>query len=158
MKLGRAAAAGVAVVVSASIAGSPVASMRAGQEMVAVGSNYQVERGRVRFTIEGKTVTGLYPGRTKDMKIVLVNPTAATLRIREIDGRVTKTSQGGCKAIAANILVMRYAGRLPIVLPPHSRTRLDGAIPITMPGSATPRCAKTTFTIALHGAGTRTVR
>jgi hypothetical protein len=158
MNFRRTAATGVALVVSAIIGGAAITNSHSNQDMTAVGDHYQFEQSRVRFTIEGKPVTGLYPGKTKQMKIVLVNPAAGALQIREIGGRVTKTSRRGCNANDANILVLRYAGRLPIFLPPRSTTQLDGAIPITMPGSATPRCAKTTFTIALHGAGTRVVR
>jgi hypothetical protein len=158
MNLRRSAAAGAAIILSAGVAGSSVANASAGPDMVAVGDHYAYQRDQVRFTIEGKSVTGLYPGKVKRMKIVLVNPASIALQIRKIDGKATKSSRRGCHVTDANILVKRYAGRLPVLLPPRSRTQLDGTIPIAMPGSATPRCAKTTFTIELHGAGTRVVR
>ncbi|XVV11941.1 hypothetical protein ACQP2X_45190 [Actinoplanes sp. CA-131856] len=114
--------------------------------------------GTVRFALTGESVTGLYPGVTRKIKVTVVNPYGHPIALRGLEGRLVGTARRDCPATAASLRVGGYTGRLPIILKPGRRTTLPGAIPVTMPRNAAPKCSNTRFAIALAGVAGRVAR
>ncbi|MEU8814475.1 hypothetical protein [Actinoplanes sp. NPDC048796] len=114
--------------------------------------------GNVRFLLSGESVTGLYPGVTRKLKVTVANPFDYPIALRGLEGRLVGTARRDCPAAATSLRVGGYSGRLPIVLEPHHRTTLPGALPVTMPRNATAKCANTRFAIALTGVAGKVAR
>lgn len=119
------------------------------EAMVMVGREHN--DGTVRFTIEGRTVRGLYPGAVKQMRTTVVNPSRHRLRVQKLDGKVVSTSRRSCPI--RNLQVRPYDGKLPQFIEPYERVTLSGALPVAMPPDAPSKCAGVRFTIALSGVG-----
>jgi hypothetical protein len=105
-------------------------------------------------SFDAPPIRGLYPGATKRLPLTVINPYPQQLTLRDLDGRLVSTSRRGCPANASTLRVGHYDGRLPVVIPAGRRMRLPGSIAVTMPRTATPRCAGTRFTIRLIGVAT----
>ena len=144
--------AAAALVTTCLVAASGRQSMPSDQAMLLTHGD-RAHYGSVRFTLAGQPVTGLYPGATRQIKVTVTNPFEFALALRSLNGRVAGTARRACAPSAANLRVGDYTGRLPIIIKPYARLTLPGAIPVTMPRGATPKCADTRFTIALAGAG-----
>ena len=72
------------------------------------------------------------------------------LRLSSIKGALTGTSRRGCRPTSTNLEVKAYNGRLPMVLPAHSRRRVGG-IPLHMPNTVVDGCQRTIFIIQVTG-------
>ncbi|MCY1140697.1 hypothetical protein OWR29_22090 [Actinoplanes sp. Pm04-4] len=114
--------------------------------------------GNVRFTLSGRPVTGLYPGATQQIKVTVVNPFGFSLSLQTLDASLVGTNRRDCPATGATLRVSAYNGRLPFTIKPYGRSTLAGAIPVTMPRSATPKCANTKLLISLAGTGRKAGR
>ncbi|SNY06414.1 hypothetical protein [Paractinoplanes atraurantiacus] len=114
--------------------------------------------GNVRFVLSGESVTGLYPGITRKIKVTVANPFDYPIALRGLEGRLVGTARRDCPATPASLRVGTYSGRLPIILKPYHRTTLPGSIPVTMPRNAASKCANTRFAVALTGVAGRVAR
>ena len=114
--------------------------------------------GGYRFTVTGRPITGLYPGATRQITVTVVSPYRFPLVLHEVSGRLVSTSRRGCPATSASLRITPYRGRMPFTVAPAARTTLPGSLTVTMPRTATPKCANSRFTIALTGTGRRADR
>ena len=109
------------------------------------------------FVIDGQSVSGIYPGQTRYLKLTLANPFPFPLAVRELRGKVVRTSRTLCSPSEENLIVRAYAGRLPERIPPHSRKAIS-SLPVYMPRSATRDCASTVFIVHLTATAERAQR
>jgi hypothetical protein len=114
--------------------------------------------GPATFVIEGQGVRGLYPGKTKRLRLTITNPERFTLRIVSLDGHLVSTSRRGCPSTSSTLTVHTYRGPLPTTVRPHSRTVIPGFLPITMARTASPSCSNADFRIDLHGTAVKVGR
>lgn len=114
--------------------------------------------GYVDFTIGGRPVRGLYPGKTVRLKLTITNRQNVRLRIVNLEGRLIGTSRRSCPSTSSTLTINTYTGRLPIVIPAHSDVTIPGYLPVTMPRDVTSRCADTGFIIGLRGTAVRADR
>jgi hypothetical protein len=154
----RTVAAAVIGLVGLLAAFSPTLPQGAGEPTLLLVAGDGHRRSEVRFTVAGTSVRGLYPGAVKQIRLRIVNPYGFALRIQSLSGKVTATSRRTCAATGANLQIRPYTGRLPLTVPARARTEFDGALPVTMPSTATAGCASTRFTIVLLGTGTKASR
>ncbi|WP_433297875.1 hypothetical protein ACQP2F_42065 [Actinoplanes sp. CA-030573] len=141
------------IVLPLATLGSPGSAERDRPQLILVGRDGSSSD---RFTVEGTSVQGLYPGAARRIRLTIVNPGRWNLRIDRLGGRVVRTSRRGCPT--SGLRVSSYGGRLPALVRAHGRTTLPGTFSVSMPPSTTPKCAATRFTIGLYGAGARTGR
>lgn len=111
--------------------------------------------GPLHFKVEGRSVRGLYPGSTRQMRITVRNPLGFRLSLRQLTAKVSSSSRRGCLPIAKNLQVRRYSGPLPVTVAASGRTPLAGSIPVVMPMGASQKCAGATFVITLSAVGVR---
>jgi hypothetical protein len=109
------------------------------------------------FTIEAKSVKGLYPGATKRMAVSLKNPYAFDLKVTSLHGAVISTSRRQCRLGSGTLVAKPFDGRLPLVIPAR-RTVNAGTVPLHMPRTAPETCQSTTFTVQLVGVATKASR
>jgi hypothetical protein len=149
---------------AATVAGLVAAAASVGQwespkqEMVLTTRGQQFSYGTLGFAVEGQAVKGLFPGAVRQVKVVLTNPLSVELRLNSLGGKLISTSRVGCPATSASLRVQAYTGALPVTVPPRSRRKLTGSIPVIMPRDATPKCSDTRFRISLFGTGSRVTR
>ena len=143
----------VGALAASALAAGPAAAPAVGDGIVLVGNGrgstghgYQ----NLEFKITAKTVRGMYPGLTKDMRVTFKNPYNADLVIRRIEGRVIATSRRKCRPGPQSLAVRPYRGKLPFRVPARS-TSAAGVLPLAMPPDASSHCQDTTFTILLTG-------
>jgi hypothetical protein len=125
--------------------------------MVVVSRETAAGYGQVAFTLQARPVTGLYPGRARNLQLTLRNPYDVDLEVRSVRGELVASSRRECVPNAQNLVVRPYVGALPVVIPARKGREL-GTVPIIMPTGATEKCARTTFTIRLSGTATRAKR
>lgn len=143
--------------ISLLAAGStPATATPDGATIVLTGGNHGY--GPATFTIDGQDVRGLYPGKTKRLRMTIANRERFPLRILSLEGRLVGTSRRGCPSNHSTLTVDTYRGSLPITVPPRSRTALPGYVAITMSRTASPRCSNTGFRIDLHGTAVKAGR
>ncbi|MGX6602352.1 hypothetical protein ACWKSP_09495 [Micromonosporaceae bacterium Da 78-11] len=111
--------------------------------------------GPMHFTLDGRSVRGLYPGATKPMRLTVINPYGFRLRLQRLSGNVKASSQRGCSPTSTNLVVKDYSGRLPVTVEARGRITLSGEIPVFMPRSASQKCAGAHFTILISGLGSK---
>lgn len=143
--------------ISLMAAGStPATATPDGTTIVLTGGEHGY--GPVTFTIEGQDVRGLYPGKTKRLRMTIANRERFPLHIVSLEGRLVGTSRRGCPSNRSPLTVGTYRGPLPINVPPGSRTTVPGYLPVTMAPTASPRCSNTGFRIDLHGTAVKAAR
>ncbi|GIJ51276.1 hypothetical protein Val02_81620 [Virgisporangium aliadipatigenens] len=110
----------------------------------------------VAFEIGAAPVTGLYPGATKPMKLVIVNPTRFDLRIESLAGTVRSTTRPGCAPTPTNLVVRPRVGppTLPMTVPAYQR-REAGSVTLYMPNTVADACQGTVFDIRFQGSGAK---
>lgn len=111
----------------------------------------------LRFIIEGSSVGGLYPGKTKEIQLYVANRHGFAFRLESLDAKVISTSRRQCVPTGTNIVVKRYAGKLPLTMRANERTKI-GKLPVMMPKDASPKCSDTKFVISLSGTGSKAGR
>jgi|1186.fasta_scaffold315860_2 hypothetical protein len=126
--------------------------------MVLISRNGEKDYGSMHFALSGRSVQSLYPGATRQMKLTVVNPYGFRLRLQRLTGKVITSSRRGCSPTAANLAIKEYDGLLPVTVHAHQRVTMAGSIPVTMPRSATEKCAGSRFIIMLSGWGGRAER
>jgi hypothetical protein len=126
-------------------------------DMLVVASNSGYTKHEIHFTIEGRSVNGLYPGALKGIPVKIYNPYGFAVKLQSIQGRVTATSRRRCSASPASLVVKNYVGNLPVAVAAQGRTSI-GWIPVTMPKNASAQCSGTVFSIALSGRATKASR
>lgn len=109
------------------------------------------------IAVSGTAPKGLYPGATKDMKLLLKNPYGFDLSVRSLRGQVVATSKRKCKPAASNLTTTAYNGKLPLIIPAQKNVRA-GTFSLSMPMGASESCAGATFTIRLSGTATKVYR
>ena len=109
------------------------------------------------IAVSGKAPKGLYPGLTRDMKLMLKNPYGFDLSVRSLEGEVIESSKRKCKPTAANLKAAAYKGKLPLIVPARKNVQA-GTISLSMPMDASQACAGVTFTIRLSGTATKAYR
>lgn len=129
------------------------ASSNATSDEAAVLVGHRDDDGAVSFSLEGKSLRGLYPGAVKQMHLTVVNPNRFRMSLHQLSGKVVGTSRRDCPATASNLVLETYTGALPAVLDANSRSKLAGTVPVRMPIGASPKCAGALFTITLTGRG-----
>jgi hypothetical protein len=143
--------------ISLLAAGStPATATPDGATIVLTGGNHGY--GPATFTIDGQDVRGLYPGKTKRLRMTIANRERFPLRILTLQGRLISASRRGCPATRSTLTIGAYRGPLPITVRPRSRTTVPGDLSITMARTASPRCSNTGFRIDLHGTAVRAGR
>ncbi len=143
--------------ISLMAAGStPATATPDGTTIVLTGGEHGY--GAVTFTIEGQDVRGLYPGRTRQLRMTIANRERFPLRIVSLEGRLAGTSRRGCPSNRSTLTVGPYRGPLPITVPARSRTTVPGYLPVTMAPTASPRCSNTGFRINLNGTAVKAAR
>ncbi len=151
--LATAATLGISLMAAGS---TPAAATPDGTTIVLTGANHGY--GPMTFTIEGQDVRGLYPGKTKRLRLTIAHRKRFPLRILTLEGRLIATSRRGCPSTRSTLTVGAYRGPLPITVPPRTRTAVAGYLPITMARTASPRCSNTDFRIDLHGTAVKAGR
>jgi hypothetical protein len=127
-----------------------------GDALVLVSHSGQTQY-HVRFTIDGRSLRGVYPGAVKKIELKISNPYGFDLVLQRVEGRLVATSRRRCSPDPAHLVVRKYQGKLPVTLRAHSRTTV-GTLPVAMPKDAPAKCADTKFTIAISGAAKRAGR
>jgi len=141
------------VMSTALLGGASPSGGTSGPEMVLTHGAYR----HYGFTISGTSPRGLYPGAVKPIRLTLVNPSAFSLRVTAVRGRLTATSRPGCRPISSNLSIGGFTGRLPITMRPASRKSV-GSVAVSMPNSVANACQGATFTILLTGDATKVGR
>ena len=147
------AAAVMAGVLLAVTPGAPEIAAEDEAMVLVGGSGGDHWNGPMKFVLEGKPVRGLYPGAVRQMRITVFNPLGARMTLQQVTGKVTSSSRRGCPASSASLEVRKFTGRLPVQLPAHGHTTLDGALPVAMAAGASEKCAGARFTITISGVG-----
>ena len=109
------------------------------------------------FQIEAKSVTGMYPGSVKKLKVSFHNPYDFPLKVTGMTGQITSTSKKACQPSAANLVIQSYSGTMPLTVPADGRAS-GGHLPLFMPNSVANDCQGVTFTIRLRGEATKVKR
>jgi hypothetical protein len=143
----------VLVALPLALIDSPASDEPEGQRLILTSHDGR-EQGT--FMVQGTPIGGLRPGAVKRMKLTVVNPGRSIVRIDRLGGRVVATSRRGCPT--SGLQVAGYDGKLPVRVAGQGHTRLAGALVVTMPRNATPKCANTRFTVELFGVGGRSGR
>ena len=129
------------------------------EAMVLAGGQGSSHRGGpINFSLEGKPVRGLYPGAVRQMRITVFNPFGARLQLRQVSGMATSSSRRDCPANSTSLQIQTYTGRLPVTIPAHGRTTLEGTLPISMPSGTSEKCAGSRFAIAITATAYRVDR
>jgi hypothetical protein len=127
-----------------------------GQQQVLVDQQVTVNISNVSeagntFSISAPSVTGLYPGAVKKLKLTVANPYNFAIKVTDLWGALDGTSKPNCAPSPGNLTVRVHEGvGLPLVVPARSGAAA-GAIPLYMPNSVVDGCQRATFTISLHG-------
>jgi hypothetical protein len=100
----------------------------------------------VSFSISG-TVTGLYPGKTRQLVLTVANPQKVSITVTSI---TTKVSNASTKCVAANLVVTAFSGHLVV---PAGKTA-KATVNATMPHSAPNGCQGAHFPLAYTGVAT----
>jgi hypothetical protein len=106
------------------------------------------------FVLSAESITGLYPGVTKNLRITAQNPTGSRIVLTQIRAEIIATSRRRCSGTSDNLTISRFTGRLPQLLDAH-RTKTIGTLPVSMPLDASGNCPATTFTIKITGTAQR---
>lgn len=106
------------------------------------------------FLASGRSIAGMFPGRTARMGITISNPYRFPIRVIDVRGEVVATSNRGCPPTSASLLIGGYKGELPKRLRPFS-TNDSGYLPVRMPVSAARACALNNFKIQIVGTAVR---
>jgi hypothetical protein len=107
--------------------------------------------GRPRqMEIGASAVRDMFPGATKTMHLSVRNPNRFAIRLSGIRGVVLASSKPGCRPVPANLEVLRYRGRLPLIIRGGERRDLGG-IAVRMPNSVVDACQRARFTIRIFG-------
>jgi hypothetical protein len=113
--------------------------------------------GHPGFQVRTSSAGLLYPGTTRKISVIVINPNPFPIAVRTIQGRLASTSRAGCKPIAANLQVRPYPGRLPLVVRAFSRR---DAVPLEvyMPNSVVDACQRARFVIHIDSNAARADR
>jgi len=133
---------------------SPQSSANKAAEMKAVAN---ARAQGYTFAVDGRPVSGIYPGQTGYLKLTLANPFPFPLTVRELRGDLVRTSRPRCAPSHENLVVRAYVGRLPERIPPHG-SKAVSSLPVYMPRTASRDCASTVFTVRLTATGERAQR
>jgi hypothetical protein len=93
-------------------------------------------------------VTGLYPGRTLNLPVLVTNQNNQAIKVTQIKITVTATNKTGCAPSSTNLIPTNYVG--PGFTVPKNSTRTI-LLPITMPHGAVNACQGATFTLKYAG-------
>jgi hypothetical protein len=150
---------GVAATLAGVLAAATAAQSSGASDgtILALASHSGQTQYRVQFSVDGKSVKGLYPGAVKKIQLKISNPYGFDLVLQRVEGRLVSTSRRRCSPGPAHLVVRKYLGPLPVTLRAHSRLTI-GTLPVAMPKDAPAKCAGTTFTIAISGTAKRTGR
>jgi hypothetical protein len=121
------------------------------------GSAHGHDHQPFSFTIEGKSVHGLYPGAVRNIELTLSNPYNVRIKVLTLRGEIVGSSKRACRPGVSTLAVRPYTGTLPLTIPAHTRKKA-GSVPIFMPRNASASCEKTTFTVRLLGTATKVNR
>jgi hypothetical protein len=110
-----------------------------------------------RVELGASAVRDLYPGAIRTIRLTARNPNRFPIRLSGVRGAVLATSRPGCRPVPSNLEVLRYRGRLPLILRAGERRDLGG-IAVRMPDSVADACRRTRFTIRIFGDASRAVR
>jgi hypothetical protein len=125
------------------------------EALLLVGRDRAPGSGQLRFQLEGRSVRGLFPGATRQMRITVRNPLGVRFSLQQLTAEVSSSSRRGCAVTPANLQVRQYSGRLPVTVEATGSTRLAGTVPVVMPMGASQKCAGAGFVITLSGVGMR---
>ena len=142
---------------TASIAGGPA---RPATDTIELVSRDRVQANPSEpfaITVKGRPMKHLYPGITRELQLTLRNPYDFALSVKSLRADVVSTSKRRCRPVPANLVARTYTGKLPLLIPPRSRTDAK-TIPLTMPSGAAQACSGATFTIQLRGTATKAYR
>jgi hypothetical protein len=142
---------------AASIAGGPAEPATDTIELVSRDRVHDRRSEPFAITVRGRPMKHLYPGITRELQLTLRNPYDFTLSVKSLLAEVVSSSKRGCKPVPANLVARSYTGKLPLLIPPRSRTDAK-TIPVTMPSGADQACSGATFTIQLRGTATKAYR
>jgi hypothetical protein len=150
---------GVAATLAGVLAAASAAQSSGARDdnVLVLASHTGQSRYNMRFTVDGKSVKGLYPGAVKKAELKISNPYGFDLILQRVEGRLVATSRRRCSPDPSHLVVQKYLGKLPVTLRAHSRTTI-GTLPVAMPKDAPAKCAGTKFTIAISGTANRTRR
>ncbi|WP_430780897.1 hypothetical protein [Actinoplanes sp. G11-F43] len=151
----RIAAAVTAVLAGGLLAATSFSPHAPDEALLLVSRGSEPPGGPLHFTLEGKSVRGLHPGATRQMRIAVRNPLGVRISLQHLTAKVSSTSRRGCPATEANLQVRRYSGHLPVTVAATGRTDLAGSFPVVMPLGASEKCAGADFVITLTGVGHR---
>jgi hypothetical protein len=97
------------------------------------------------FKISGK-LTGLYPGATRELVLVVHNPQMFPIVVTSITTTVASPS-AGCQA--SNLVVTAFSGELPL----RARTSAEVSVPVLMRHVAPDACQGAVFPLTYSGLG-----
>ena len=127
---------------AALVAGALALTTAVATGAVGHGGHRKSARG---FTLHGH-VSGLFPGVSKKLEIVVHNPGARALTVRSITTRVSAAT-AGCSA--RNLHVSAFRGHLRVRA--HRSRRV--AVKLRMRPNSPKACAGGVFRLAFHGRG-----
>jgi hypothetical protein len=144
---------GVGVAVAVHFADRPEESQQVPLTIVTVAST---SNSSDTFGVTATTVTGLYPGATRNLVLTLTNPYSFDIKVTDLSASLAGTSSPACAATAANLTVRPYQAppSLPVTLTAN-QVKAVGAIPLVMPRTVANGCQGATFTLSLTGTATK---
>jgi len=101
------------------------------------------------FSISG-SVTGLYPGATKDLPVLISNQNNQDIKVTNIHITVTGSDKSGCGS--SNLSAADYSGPAFVVQKNSSQTI---NLPVSMTHNASNSCQGATFTLQYSGAAVK---
>jgi hypothetical protein len=99
------------------------------------------------FGLSG-TITGLYPGATLNLPVLVTNQNNQDIKVNQIQISVIGTDKSGCAPSASNLIPTNYTGP-GFNVPRNSSQTIQ--LPITMPHGAANACQGATFTLKYTG-------
>jgi hypothetical protein len=114
---------------------------------------------RTTFAVHAQDLTGLYPGAVKSFRLTVDNPNSYPIRVTELGGTLSTTSNRTCRPTPSNLVVRPRQGnvRLPLTVPARS-SRGAGEIPLYMPNTVADACQRTSFVIRFNGSAEKVDR
>ncbi|MEU8229375.1 hypothetical protein AB0C12_07190 [Actinoplanes sp. NPDC048967] len=148
---------GITAALAVSIAGGPGRPATDTIELVSRDRAHDHPSEPFAIMVKGRPMKHLYPGITRELQLTLRNPYDFALSVKSLRADVVSSSKRRCKPVPANLVARAYTGKLPLLIPPRSRTDAK-TIPLTMPPGAAQACSGATFTIQLRGTATKAYR
>ena len=130
------------------------AFVSAGDRPAPAAAGYEwASSGSYDFDLSVESVSELSPGKMKYLRVSARNPYGFPITVVSVRGTAVASSRRNCQA-THNLAVWRFTGPLPQSLGAH-RSRVVGALPVSMPAHAAGTCPDTTFTIKVTGTAVR---